>query len=696
MRVRIFLKSLFREPRTLVPAVALLALGVGGFAWMLALHRSVMERSFSAPRPDRLVSLWNARASDPQRHGTPSPGDLQLMRGFPGVFSGVAAYFPRHAALGRETPANVALDEVTGDYFDVLQVRPALGRAFAAADDAPGAPATVLLSHRAWQEHFGADPSVVGRQVALDGEPAEVIGVLPRAFHTAHGTDLFRPFRWSDAKRQNHQGHFLRVVARLRDGATLAQGQAAMDHVAARIKELFAAEVPKEWLDQVRYGLNPLVDDVLGQGLRVLRLLRWATFLVLVLAAYNAAALLLARGLGRRAEMAVRSALGAAPESLRRQLLAEGAILGLLGAGAGLGLAWLCLPPTGQALAWSFPGLSWEGLALDGPVVALALLLGPALGALCALAGQPGARLSDLLRGVRQPGLAGPGRARRILVSAQLLVGASLLLGAFSLRHGLTQLLKTDLGLDAAQVWTFRLQPRMKLAERSRLAEELAQRLTALPGVVSAGATNGLPMSGMRSDLNLLLADGRHLSPQARALTPGLVRTLGLRLLRGRDVAATDTATSEKVALVTRNLALEAFHTEDVVGRSLPILGEPFTIVGVLADLREFGPAQGAPPLFFLPMAQSEVLWHEDLCLALRVAGPGSSPDSSPASTPGPSSAQIQAVLREAAPGQPLAKYQPMEALLRAQLGPQRMALAFMGAFAALALLLAAGACSAS
>ncbi|WLT31881.1 ABC transporter permease [Geothrix sp. PMB-07] len=680
MTLRRFLTSLFRDPRTLVPALVLMALGVGGFAWMLALHRSVMTRSFAAPRPDRLVSLWNGMVSEPLQHGTPSPGDLQLMRQFPDVFSGVAAYYPGHAALGRELPAHVALDDVTGNYFDVLQVRPALGRSFTTADDAPGAAATVLLSHRAWGTHFGGDPSVVGRSLSLDGNPAEVIGVLPASFHTAHGTEVFRPFRWSVARSQSHQGNFLRVVARLQDGATLAQGQAAMDQVTARIKVLFAGEAPRDILDQIRYGLNPLVDDVLGQGLRVLRLLRWATLLVLLLAAYNAAALLLARSLGRRTEMAVRSALGADPAQLRRQLLAEGAVLGLLGAGAGLALAWFCLPPTSQALAWAFPELSWEGLSLDGAVVVASLALGPVLGALCALVGQPGASLSELLRSAgRQPGLAGPGRARRWLVSAQLLVGASLLLGAFSLQHSLGRLLSTDLGLDRAQVWTFRLQSRVKLDERTRLAQALAERLAALPGVVAAGASNGLPMSGFRSDLNLPAEDGRRVDPQARALTPGLVKALGLRLLRGRDVASTDTATSEKVVLVTRALALEAFHTDEVVGRRLVVDDEPRTVVGVLADVREFGPAQAPPPLFYLPMAQSGAVWHEDLCLAFRVAGPAPSPG------------QIQAVLKEAAPGLALANYQPMDALLQSQLGPQRMARAFMAAFAALALVLAAG-----
>ncbi|GLH73485.1 hypothetical protein GETHLI_19870 [Geothrix limicola] len=682
MRPASLLKSLLREPRTALPALILLALGIGGFAWMMALHRSLMVRSLPAPRPDRLLSLWNGSAAVPERHGTPSTGDLQLMRGFPQVFKGVAAWEPTHANLGFEVPVRVRLDRVTANYFDVLEVQPALGRGFTAADDEAGAPSTLLISHRAWRDRFGADPGLVGRSLSVDGASAQVIGVLPEGFHTPQGTELFQPFQWTAARRDNHGPHFLRVVARLQDNATPAQARAAMAQVAGRIRELFAGEAPKDLLDQVRYGVTPLVDEALGQGLRLLRLLRWATALVLLLAAYNAGSLLLARGLGRRNEMAVRSALGAEPADLRRLLVAEGALLGGLGALGGLLLAHLSLGLTGRILGWSFPDLALDGLSLDGPSLLGAALLGPLLGAVCALAAQPGHQLAALLRvGGRAPRLGGQGRARRLFVGAQLVLGGALLLGALSLQHGLGRLAAADPGFDLARVWSFQIQParRMPLESRARLAEAITARLAALPGVQAAGACNGLPMSGFRSDLHTVLPDGRNLDPEARALTPGLLKALGLRLLRGRDVDVTDQAGSDPVMLVTRALALEAFGSDDVVGRRLPFGDQSFTIVGVLADLREFGPAQPAPPLFYVPLAQSGMVWHGDLYLVFRTLGPA------------PTGAQLQALLREAAPGLALDRYLPMEDLLKAQLGPQRMALAFIGAFAALALLLAAG-----
>lgn len=688
--MRSLLKSLLREPRTALPALILLALGIGGFAWMMALHRSLMVRSLPAPRPDRLLSLWNGSAADPERHGTPSTGDLQLMRGFPQIFKGVAAWEPTHANLGVDAgsgagfgaPVRVRLDRVTANYFDVLEVRPALGRGFSAADDEAGAPPTLLLSHRAWRDRFGADPSLVGRNLSVDGLSAQVIGVLPEGFHTPQGTELFQPFQWTAERRDNHGPHFLRVVARLQDGATLAQARAAMAQVAARVRELFAGEAPKDLLDQVGYGATPLVDETLGQGLRLLRLLRWATALVLLLAATNAASLLLARGLGRRNEMAVRSALGAEPADLRRLLVAEGALLGGLGTLGGLLLAHLSLGLTGRILGWSFPDLALEGLSLDGPSLIGAALLGPLLGAVCALAAQPGHQLAHLLRvGGRSPQLGGQGRSRRLFVGAQLVLGGALLLGALSLQHGLGRLMAADPGFDLERVWTFQIQPakRMPLEARAQLAQAISSRLAALPGVQAAGACNGLPMSGFRSDLNTILPDGRKLDPEARALTPGLRKALGLRLLRGRDVEATDQAGSDPVMLVTRTLALQAFGTDDAVGRRLSFGDQSFTIVGVLGDLREFGPAQAPPPLFYVPLAQSGLVWHRDLHLVFRTAGPA------------PTEAQLQSLLRETAPGLALDRYLPVEDLLKAQLGPQRMALAFLGAFATLALLLAAG-----
>jgi len=455
-----------------------------------------------------------------------------------------------------------------------------------------------------------------------------------------------------------------------------------MGQMAERIREIYRGEqAPEDLLSQITYGATLLVDEALGQGLRVLHILQVATGLVLLLAAYNAAALLLARSLGRRNEMAVRSALGAQPADLRRLLLAEGALLGLLGAAGGILLAYAGLGPSGRVLAWSYPDLAIEGLAMDLPSVLMAALLGPVLGAGCALAAQPGQRLANILRaGGRNRNLA-TGRSRRLLVGAQLVLGGALLLGALSLQNGLGRLMHADPGFDPNQVWCFQIQPgkRIPMEARTQLAKSITDRLAALPGIQAAGAGNGLPMSGFRSDLYTRLADGRKIDPEARAMTPGTVRALGLRLLRGRDLQATDTADSEKVMLVTRRLAQEAFGTDDVVGRSLTFQEQTFTIVGVLADVREFSPAQEPPPIFYLPLPQAGIVWNEDLYVAFRAAGPP------------PSEPQMQALLREAAPGQALHRYRPMGELLKTQLGPQRMARAFMAAFAALALLLAAG-----
>lgn len=682
MRLHTVLKSLLREPRTALPAVILLGLGVGGFTWMMALQRSLMLRSFPVFQPNRLVSLWNGMASVPDIHGTPSTGDLQLMRGFQKVFQGVAAWEPTNANLGSEVPARVHLDRVTNNYFEVLGVKPALGRDFTQADDEAGSPPTLILSHDLWRNRFGADPGLVGHTITVDGASAQVIGILPDKFHTPNGTELFRPFQWTAAQRDNHGPHYLRVFARLQDGATLTQASAAMNQVADRIRVLFSKAAPKDLLDQLRYGATPLIDDNLGQGLRVLRILRWASGLVLLLAVYNAISLLLARGLGRRNEMAVRSALGAQPADLRRQLLAEGGLLGLVGAAVGISLAYLGLGLTGPALAWSYPDLARTSLALDGPSLLAAAILGPLLGAACALIAQPGEQVSNLLRtGGRTPNLANRGHLQWLLVGAQLVVSAILLMGAMSLHYGLARLLSTDPGFTTKRVWSFEIQPgkQMPLATRAQLAWALTARLAALSGVQAAGASNGLPMSGFRSDLNTTLPDGRKIDPEARAMTPGLVEALGLRLLRGRTFESRDVANSEPVMLVTRGLAVQAFGTDEAVGKHLSFQGQTFTIVGVLADFREFGSAQPAPPLFYVPLAQADIVWNQDLSVAFRSVGPP------------PSEQQLQALLREIAPGLALYRYLPMEDLLKSQLGPQRMALAFIEAFAGLALLLAAG-----
>jgi predicted permease len=680
MSFRALVRSLFRDPRSSLSALLMLSLGLGSFAWMVALQRSLRQRSLPVPEPGRLVRLWNGARSQPGAHGTPSTAELRMMRSFPNLFQGVAAFAPKDANLGLERPVQVKLDRVTPDFFRVLGVAPARGRDFLDSDgEGTG---TAVLTDDAWRRYFGG-ADLLGRQIQLDGRTCQVIGVLPRGFHTPHGTEFFSAFQWTANQSDDPGPHFLRVLGRLKPGASLGQAQAAMDRVTEACKALYIQEgASSQEVADLTFGASPAIDEALGDGLRVFHALQIAALFLLGLAMLNASAIFLVRASARRRELAVRNALGASDLDLIRLLVAEGALLGLAGGLGGLFLAGLGLRGAGLAMPWAFPELSLQSLRLDGTTFALALIAGPVLGALCALPARPGRRLLDLLREGGRGQTGADGRLRRILVGGQLALACALLAAAFSLQGTLTRYLNRDLGLRPENAWTFRVTPaRMPLAERTLLAENLRLRLLALPGVQSVSLMNNVPMSGFESDLYTVLADGRKVDPQARCATPGLVPALGLRLLRGRDFEPGDTAEAAPVILLTRKLARAAFGSEDAVGRAYPVGtgGQPATVVGVVEDFREFGPAREAPPLFFLPQAQGGLVWNESLHAVVRTGG-------APCSL-----AQVQAIVRDVAPALAVHHFGTLAENLDVALGPQRMARAFLATFTLLALILAFG-----
>lgn len=675
------LRILRRDPRTSIPVLLLLALGAGGFAWLLGLRRSVLLRSLPAPEPGRLVALWNGMKGRPG-HGTPSYGELELMRRETGSFSGVAAYFPVRANYGEAGQAELLkVDRVTANAFQVLGVKPALGRGFSAQDEVPGQERSALVTDAFWRSRLGADPAVLGRSIRLDGLDYQVAGVLPAGFRTPWGSQVFTPLAVTPAQRQDLGAHYLRVFARLRDGVGLAQAQAAMAVASERFiqsrPDLFTSAEDKDYT----FGAGYLLDESLGDGVKVMAALEVAAALVLLLAALNASALMLARVQGRRRELALRCALGAPPARLRLNLLGEGALLGLLGGALGLLLAAVALGAASRLLQLGFAELDLSGLHLDGATVAAALAFGPALGLLCALAARPPQDPALVLKEGGRGQVGGSRRLRQRLVLGQLALATALLGSAAWLHGGVSELFKEDLGLRPRGVWTFRLSPTRELlqdpARLEGLASELGSRLSQLPGVRAAGVLNNAPMSGFRSDLGMSV-DGRPFDPEARCATPGALEALGLRLLRGRGIAAEDRADGQQVILLSRSLAQACFPGQDPLGRRVDF-DVPRTVVGVFEDFREFGPAQAAPQLAFLPYAQGGALWNRTLHAAFRVDGPA------------PSEREIQALARAAAPGLALSHYAPLDANLAELLGPQRMARAFLAAFAALALALAAG-----
>lgn len=676
-------RSLIRDPRTSIPAMLLLALGLGGLGWMLALRRSLLLRSLPVAHPERMVALWNGRMDRPERHGTPSYGELELFRTERALFEGVAATDPKEGNVGGEVPEYVRLERVTANFFQVLGVAPALGRDFTAEDEAPGQDRILILSHGYWMRRFGGSPEALGGYLDLDGEPHRVVGVLPKGFHTPQGSQCFKPLAVSPAQRANFGAHYLRVFARLRPATDLAQVRPRM----ARFGDQLAVLKPEYASDLAAgtygFGCSPLIEDWLGSGLKVLAALDVAVLLLLAMAGFNASALLLARASARRQEWAVRFALGATPLEWRRQVLAEGALLGLGGALLGLLLGHLALGPAGQAMRWGLQDLPLDGLRLDAPSIAATLALGPLLGAACALASQPGSDLGTALREQGRGRMGGQRNLRRGLVLGQLALAAATLGVAAWLQGGIGLLLSKDPGFQPKGAWSFRISPgRELLSDPARfraLQQQFLGRLRQLPGVKAAGLFNNVPMTGFKSDLGMsALGSDERQNPQARGASPGSLPALGMRFRRGRDFREEDGPDQPRVVILTRGLARACFGSEDPIGRQVDI-GGPVTVVGEIEDYLEFGPGQPPPPVFYLPNAQSGPLWYRTFHAVLRTEGPG------------PSEAALRDLLKELSPGLAIHHLGPLEGNMEAILGPQRMIRSFFSAFAALALALAVG-----
>ncbi len=675
-----FFRALFREPRTSLPAILMLAFGIGSFAWMLALHRSLMLRSLPVPEPSRLVSLYGL-FGDPHVHGTPSPGELKAMRRFPGVFEGVAGSHSWTVSLQGTQALPFKLDRVTPDYFDVLRVQPALGRGIHPDDARPGAPLVLLLTHGAWLRHFGGDPAILGRDIRLDGVSHRVAGILPREFRTPRGTEAFAPFQWTETTA-NAGPNFLRVVARLRPGVGDAQVRAALGVLTEQAKlEWRQQGAPEDLLRKVSHGFSPLAQEQLGKGTRVLKVLQVATGLILLLAVLNATAILMARGLSRRRDLAVHAALGADPRRLRALVVKEGVLLGLVGAILGLGLAAAGLRGASLALGWSFPELDLGVIRLDLASLAWVSLVGPLVGGLCALLALPKIHPAEALK-AQGRGLRGGSGARRWLVAGQLALATALLGATFAVRTGMAHLLKSDLGYDGKGAWSFEFRA-PSTRDAASFASDMARlrdRLAQIPGVRAAGLSNNVPLTGFRSDLAFIAPSGERLDPEGRSASAGAMEALGLRLLQGRAFTPQDGPEAPKVAVLNRALARQAFGAADPLGRTLRLDGEhAFTVVGLVADHRELAPGSAPMPTYWVPLGQSAFLWNEQTHGILRTGGSA------------PAQAEVARAMAEALPGVAMHALIPLERRVQMALGPQRMARAFLGTFALLALLLAAG-----
>ncbi|MCE9669745.1 ABC transporter permease [Myxococcus stipitatus] len=625
------LRMLTKHPAFTAIAVATLALGIAANTAIFSVVNAVLLSPLPFPDQDRLVMAWTRLPASPR--WTVSPANFLDWRRQDDVFESMAAIAPLSVNLtGDGTPERLRAASVSSNFFQVLGVAPALGTVFQGPGEDTGPRQVAVLSHGLWKTRFAEDPHVVGRQVRLDGRSYEVLGVMPERFRIpalvpAGASPTDAPQLWVPAPlhdipqlgpdatvdlSQSRGTSYLRVLGRLKPGVSLERATQVMSALADTLTQLHP-----ETNQDSGITLVPLREQLLGDVRPVLFILLGAVGLVLAIACANVANLFLVRAAARRPEMAVRAALGAGRWRLARQLLTESVLLSLIAGALGLLLAAWGLDAMLGLVPPEVPRL--EEVGVDGRVLAFTVCMTLGTGVLFGLLPALQASTPDLNGVLRQSGggrLVGGHRSRDALVVGEVALAVVLLISAGLLVRSLWRLQDVEPGFQEEGVltWSMSLPPERYPDEARQAAffQQVVERVSQVPGVQGAGAISDLPMGGANIWLSLEV-EGRPVPVSERpsvgfqAITPGYLRTLGIPLLQGRDVATTDTAKSEPVVLLNQTAARQHFPGQDAVGQRLRLGGEAtpmLTVVGVVGDVKYDGPAKEARPEAYVATLQ--------------------------------------------------------------------------------------------
>jgi predicted permease len=684
---RFGLRALRARPGFTLTTLITLALGIGGNAAIYSVVYAVLLKPLPFRQPDRLVHLWEVFESKVDSRSEASYPDYLDWRARNHVFADIAGYHGSGYLLGTDQVVVVPGAKSTWNFFDVLGVRPLLGRTFARGEDDVGAPHVALLAYGEWQTQFAGDPRVVGRTIMLDGAPATVVGVLPKDFQFARqgGAQIWTPID-RGSMRQQRGSHWLNVVARLRDGATLASASRDMSNV---MRDL-VREYPES--DAGRDAQVVLLrDELVGSVRPLLLVLYGAVAVVLLVACANVANLLLMRGADRQREIAVRVALGAGRGRLIRQLLTESLLLSLSGASLGLLLAEIGVRSlTGAIPAGTrvrIPALSTAGVDVHVVIysVVVSIVAGLAFGLAPALRTSRSS-VQEVLRNGGRGSTTGTS-LRDALVIGEISLTLMLLCGAMLFGRSLSKLLSLELGFRPQHVTTAGvLLPSSTYGDRTSKNLAFARieaAVRSLPGVTDVGLTSKLPLdfgnsTGFEIAGRAPSPPGQSPSASYRDVAGNYFKTLDVRVLSGRVFDARDAATAPEVAVVNRAFAAAYFDGKDPVGSSL-LFGPKDTIriVGLVGDVPIGNIGDKIPPTLYIPLAQSS-----ETFMALVIRGEADAAQLGRA---------IAKTVSEQAPGAAVVNAGPMDRLISQSTSVfmRRFPLLLIGVFAATALVLA-------
>ncbi|MCI0392111.1 MAG: ABC transporter permease [Acidobacteria bacterium] len=686
-------RILLKKPGFSLIAALAIALGIGGVTTIFSAADATMLRPFSFPNQERLVMLFERKSDAGVTRASVSPGNVIAIREQSQTLQEVVVMRGRDYALtGEGPPERYTSYGVSAAFFDALGAQPQLGRAFRRGEDEEGNAQVVVLRHAFWQTRFGGDPKIIGKQLKFDDKPFEVIGVMPKDFEFPYGgAEMWTPFVIEPRMKQDHVNHYLRVMALLKPGATMAQANDELRTISGRIQRQF----PDQETGHIAYveGLN----EYFTRGARVaMPALIGAAIFVLLIACSNVANLLLARAATRRKEMAVRLAMGATRWRVIRQLLTESVMLAAVGGALGFLMAsWgfeslVKVIPEGMSKyipGWNRLGLSYDTLFFT---TAVSILTGFLFGLAPAWQSTK-TNLNETLKEGGDKGApvkSGRGLLRNGLVVAQLAIATVLVIGAGVFVRSFIEILRADLGIKPDHVVTMNLElPRDKYPEeqqRRDFFQQLIQRIEALPGVTGVGAIDTLPMSASRNWSNFQIVGqpafekGKEPPTEVRIATPGYFAAIGTELRKGRLFSARDDAQAPRVVLVNEAFAARYLKGSDAVGQQLRFgdaKAAPTEIIGVVANVMNEDLDGMEEPGVYFPFAQFPSLG------TLVIRAPGVHTRIAPA---------VRNELAALDPRLPLSEIKALEQIVYERRSPKEVMMWMLGAFAVMALLMAA------
>jgi putative ABC transport system permease protein len=688
--VRYAIGTLRRSPSFSLLAILTIAVGIGATSGVFSVINAVLVRPLPFERADDLVLISQVDKRTRQGVGDASPANFLDWRARSHAFAGMSAM--RSAALALSTtdrPEPVDGAMVSANFFQVLGVKPLLGRVFEQEDERPGAPRVAILGHDLWRQRFGGGSEIIGQPVRINDETYTIVGVMPTRIAYPDNAQLWVPPHWpvpddpllpaEDPSAQRGHG-YIRVLARVKPGVSRGAAQTDLDSVAAALEQ----EYPNDNSD-VGIHLVSLRDDLVGDVRPTLMLLSGAVGLLLILSTVNVSGLLIARASARHQEMAVRAALGASRYRIVTQLLIESLLLAVTGGAAGVLLATWIIGPL-VAISPSNLGLLDE-VRVDSRVLLFGLVASMAAGLSFGLA--PARQLlrlnlqDDLKQTSRGATAPHQRRLRAALVTAEIAVSLVLLVGAGLTIRSLVRLQQVPAGFQTDHVLTVRvdLAPRRYPTASSKAAfwDAARERLRRLPGVEAVGATTRLPLVPGNSTRSVLIDANRSGGADYRAVTPGYFSAIGIPVLRGRVPDDTDHERHPRVAAISASMAAHFWPNQDAVGQRFVFGASPtdpsITIVGVVGDIHHRSLDAAPIPTIYVPYRQDP--WAS-MTFAIRAVG-----------DPAAISAAARQAIWQVDKDQPIRSVSTMDERLSASLSGRRFSAMLLSIFGVLAIAVA-------